>query len=143
MMSAKFLPSLFASVAASFLLSGCQLPMQPTDMPAPFGSVAQITSISPDTTQVFRSGEQVRLKVDVSHVLTAESGTITLIVLAADNSGIAHDFKAITKGSGKSTLSAQFTVPRTTVIRVYTPLIVQGEKSTSVVDGRAFEVVPN
>lgn len=117
--------------------------MQATDMPAPFGSVAQITAISPDTTQVFRAGEQVRLTVDVNHVLTTESGTVTLVVLAADNSGIAHDFKAITKGSGKSTLSAQFTVPRTTVIRVYAPLIVQGDKSTSVVDGRAFEVVPN
>lgn len=142
-MPAKFLPSLVATVAASFLLSGCQLPTQQTDKLAPFGSVAQITSISPDTTQVLRAGQQVRLRVDVSHVLTTESGTVTLVVLAADNSGLGHDFKAITKGSGKSTLEAQFTVPRTTVIRVFTPLIVQGEKSTSVVDGREFEVAAN
>ena len=90
-MSAKFLPSLFASVAASFLLLGCQVPAQRADMPAPFGSLAHITSISPDTTQVLRSGEQVKLKVDVSYVLTAESGTIKLVVLAAEKlDGFGH-----------------------------------------------------
>jgi len=108
-----------------------------------FGSLAQITSISPDTTQILRSGEQVKLKVDVSYVLTAESGTIKLVVLAADNSGVAQDVEVITKGSGKSTLKAEFTVPSTTVIRVFTPLIVQGQNSTSAADGRTFQVVPN
>lgn len=143
MMPTKFLPSLFASIAVPCLLLGCQLPEQRTDMPAPFGSLAQITSISPDTTQVLRAGEQVKLKVDVGYVLTSESGTITLVVLAADNSGIAQDFKVITKGSGKSTLEAEFTAPSTTVIRVFTPLIVQGQNSTAAADGRAFKVVPN
>lgn len=143
MMPTKFLPSLFASIAVSSLLLGCQLPAPHTDRPPPFGSLAQITSISPDTLQVFRSGAQVKLKVDVSYVLTTESGTITLVVLAADNSGIAHDFKVISKGSGTATLEAEFTVPRTTVIRVFTPLVVQGQNSTSVADGREFKVLPN
>lgn len=142
MMPTKFLPSLFASVAVSCLLPGCQSIKQHTVMP-PFGSLAQITSIAPDTTQVLRSGEQIKLKVDVSYVLTAESGTIKLVVLAADNSDVAQNFKVITKGSGKSTLEAEFTVPSTTAIRVFTPLIVQGQNSTSVADGRAFKVVPN
>lgn len=142
MMLTKFLPSLFASIAVSGLLLGCQLTKQHADMP-PFGSLAQITSISPDTTQILRSGAQVKLKVDVSYVLTAESGTIKLVVLAADNSDVAQNFEVITKGSGKSTLEAEFTVPSTTVIRVFTPLIVQGQNSTSAADGRAFKVVPN
>lgn len=142
MMPTKFLPSLFASVAVSCLLLGCQLTRQHTVTP-PFGSLAQITSIAPDTTQVLRSGEQIKLKVDVSYVLTAESGTIRLVVLAADNSDVAQNFKVITKGSGKSTLEAEFTVPSTTAIRVFTPLIVQDQNSTSVADGRAFKVVPN
>lgn len=142
MMPTKFLPSLFAAIAVSCLLPGCQLAKQHTDMPQ-FGSLAQITSISPDTTQILRSGERVKLKVDVSYVLTAESGTIKLVVLAADNSGVAQDVEVIAKGSGKSTLKAQFTVPSTTVIRVFTPLIVQGQDSTSAADGRTFQVVPN
>jgi len=141
-MPTKFLPSLFASIAVSCLLLGCQPTEKRTDVP-PLGSLVQITSISPDASQVLRSGEQVKLKVDVSYALTAESGTIKLVVLAADNSDLAQGSKVITKGSGKSTLEAEFTVPSTTAIRVFTPLIVPGQDSTSVTDGRAFTVVPN
>lgn len=141
MMNTRFSLSLLASLAVSGLLAGCQLPAQYTDMPR-FGSLAQITSTSPDTIEVLRSGEQVKLKVDVSYVLTAESGTIKLVVLAADNSQLAQDAKAITKGRGQSTLQAEFTVPQTTVIRVFVPLVVQGQDSASAVDGRAFTVVP-
>lgn len=141
-MPTKFLPSLCASMAVSGLLLGCQLTEQHADMPS-FGSLAQITSISPDTTQVFRSGEQVKLKVDVSYVLTAESGAIKLVVLAADNTDVAQDIEVITKGSGKSTLEAEFTVPSTTAIRVFTPLIVQGQNTSAAADGRAFKVVPH
>lgn len=140
MMPSKFLPSLFATISVSCLLLGCQLNAPHTGMPA-FGSLAQITSISPDTTQVLRSGEQVKLKVDVSYVLTAESGTIKLVVLAEDNSDIAQDFKVITKGSGKSTLETQFTVPVTTAVRVFTPLTALGQNSTSASDGRAYKVL--
>lgn len=142
MIPKKFLSSIFASIAVSSLLVGCQRTEQRTEIP-PFGSLAQITSISPDTTQMLRSGEQVKLKVDVSHVLTAESGTIKLVVLAADNSDIAQGAQTITKGTGKSTLEVEFKVPRTTVIRVFTPLIVQGQNSTSLADGRTFEVDSN
>ena len=141
-MPTKFLPALLASIAVSGLLLGCQSTGQNTNAP-PLGSMAQITSISPDTSQALRSGEQVKLKVDVSYTLAAESGTIKLVVLAADNSDVAQDFKVVTKGSGKSTLEAAFTVPRTTAIRVFTPLIVPGQDSTSLADGRAFTVVPN
>lgn len=143
MMPRGFLAALFASIAAACLLPGCQLPAQQTETPAAFGSLAQITAISPDTTQVLRPGERVKLKVDVSYVLTAESGTITLVVLAADNSGIAQDFAVITKGRGKSALEAEFTVPNTTAVRVFTPLVFKGQTSTSVADGRAFKVLPN
>jgi|GEM_PF-1343681 len=141
-MPTKFLPSLFASIAVAALLLGCQLPAQPTAVP-PFGSLAQITSISPDTLEVLRTGEHVRLKVDVSYVLTAESGTIKLVVLAADNSELAQDVKLVTKGRGKSTLEAEFTVPLTTTIQVFTPLVVQGQNSSSAADGRAFKVIPH
>lgn len=141
MMTTKFLPTLFVSIAVSGFLPGCQFTGQPANMP-PFGSMAQITSISPDTTRVLRTGEQVRLKVDVSYVLTSASGTIKLVVLAADNSNLGQDVKVITKGSGKSTLETQFTVPGTTKIRVFAPLVVQGESSGSAADGRSYKVLP-
>lgn len=137
----KFPHSLFAAMAVFGFLPGCQFTGQPANMP-PFGSMAQITSLSPDTTRVLRVGEQVRLKVDVSYVLTSASGTIKLVVLAADNSDLGQDVKVITKGNGKSTLETQFTVPGTTEIRVFAPLVVQGESSGSAADGRSYKVVP-
>lgn len=140
-MHIKFLPSLFAALAASTFLLGCQSTGQPASKP-PFGSLAQITSISPDTSQVFHPGQQVRLKVDVSYVLTSASGTIKLLVLAADSSELGQDVKVIAKGNGKSTLETQFTVPVTAEIRVFAPLIVQGESAGSAADGRSYKVVP-
>ncbi|MDI1272251.1 hypothetical protein [Polaromonas sp.] len=140
-MTTKFLPALFVSMAVSGILSGCQVTGKPANMP-PFGSLAQITAISPDTNQVLHPGQQVKLKVDVSYVLTSEAGTIKLIVLAADSSDLGQDVKVIAKGSGKATLETQFTVPTTTEIRVFAPLVVQGESSGSATDGRSYKVLP-
>lgn len=140
-MAVQSLPSLLASIAAASFLLGCQTSAQRADQQAPFGSMAQITAISPDTTQVLRAGQPVKLKLDVSYVLTAASATLTLVVLAADNSGIAQDFKVLSRGSGQSTLEAEFTVPNTSTIRVFTPLVVKGQTSTSQADGRAFNVI--
>lgn len=140
-MRIQFSPSLFAAIAVSIFLPGCQSVGQPANKP-PFGSLAQITSISPDTSQVLHPGQQVRLKVDVSYVLTSASGTIKLLVLAADSSALGQDVKVITKGNGKSTLETQFTVPVTTEIRVFAPLVVQGESSGSAADGRSYKVLP-
>lgn len=142
MMHSKFLPSLLATISVFCLLPGCQLNAPTSGMPT-FGSMAQIMSISPDTTQVLRAGEQVKFKVVVSYVLNAESGTVKLVVLAEDNSDIAQDFKAITRGSGQATLEAEFTVPITTAVRVFTPLTALGQDSTSASDGRAYKVVPH
>lgn len=123
------------------LLSGCQS-AGPVAGPAPFGTVAQITGISPDTTQVLRAGERIGLRVDVGYVLTAEAGSIELIVLADDNSSIAKDAKAVMKGRGTASLQAEFVVPGTTSIRVFVPLVVQGAGSAFMADGRAFQVRP-
>lgn len=142
-MYARFPASLFVMLAASCILSACQFrgDGQRTDAPAPFGSMAQITSIAPDTTQVLRAGQPVKLKVDVGYVLTTDSGTVTLIVLAADHSAVAHAFERVTKRSGTATLEAAFTVPDTSVIRVFAPLILGDQRSNAVVDGREFRVI--
>jgi hypothetical protein len=136
------LRAMLASVAACGFLLGCQaIGPHPANQP-PFGSLAHITSMTPDASRNFSAGQKVQLKVDVRYVLTAETGTIMLIVLAADNSPIAQDVATITRGHGSTTLQANFTVPRTTQIRVYTPLIYQDQDSHSATDGRAFTVVP-
>lgn len=141
MRHAKFPPLLIGSIAAAWLALGCQLSQPHTALPAAFASVAQISAISPDPGRVLHRGERVKLELDVSYMLSAESAAIELVVLAEDNSDVAHDRKAITKGSGKATLRAEFTVPATTVVRVFTPIIVPGENATSAADGREFKVI--
>lgn len=138
-MSPACLRSLFLSIAASGLLLGCQMAPR-TELAAPMASTAQITAVTPDTTQALRAGDHVRLEVKVGHAVAADSGTLTLIALSADNTTVARDDKVVPKGQGNTILTAEFTVPNTTVIRVFTSLVVKGQESTSAVDGRAFEV---
>lgn len=141
MKTIRFIHRLLAPVAVAGLLAGCQAMGPGTCGPA-FGSLAHITSISPDPARALQAGEKVRLKVDVGYVLTADTGSIELIVLAADNSAIAQDAKAVSRGRGTSTLEAEFTVPATSTVRVYAPLVFQGQESTAAADGRAFLVNP-
>ena len=144
MLPTRILSSLALALVVLGALPGCQQVPTSTagQAAAPFGSLAQITAISPDATQVLRTGEQVRLRVDVSHVLTAPSGRVGLLVLAEDNSRVAQSFKPITQGSGKTTLEAEFTVPATPLVRVFTPLDVEGQAVSALTDGREFRVVP-
>ena len=136
------LRSMFASISLCSLMLGCQaIAPQAAGEPS-FGSMAQITSITPDPTRELRAGDKVQLKADVRYLLTADSGTLMLIVLAADNSTISQQVTPITRGMGTTTLQADFTVPRTTQIRVYTPLVYQDQDSSSTTDGRSFTVVP-
>jgi hypothetical protein len=132
---------LLASLALSSLLMGCQAMAPQAEGKPPFGSMAQITSISPDATRELRVGDRVQLAVDVRHVLTADAGTLMLIVLAADNSVVLEQSRPVTRGQGTTTLRAEFSVPRTSQIRVYTPLVYQGQDSGASTDGRFFGVV--
>ncbi|HUR42269.1 MAG TPA: hypothetical protein VM240_13975 [Verrucomicrobiae bacterium] len=111
--------------------------------PASDGSFVQIVSISPTVGTALRAGEKVSLKVEIEYVVPVESATIGLVVQAADNSPIANDNDVLLKGSGKVTLTADFTVPATKMINIFTPLSAQGQNSTSTVDSRAFKVLAN
>jgi hypothetical protein len=141
MTSTNLIAKLFVSVAAASLMFGCQRSDEHFGTPAPTGSSVQIASISPSIGEPLRVGEKVKLKVDVNYTLTGESGTLALVVQAADNSAISQNFEVVTKGSGKVTLEAEFVVPSTKAIQVFTPLSAQGQSSTSTVESRAFKVV--
>ena len=124
----------------AIVLAACQSVGTGLDAPR-MGSVAQITAISPETGRVLHVGESLRLIVDVAYVVTAESGTIKLMVLDGDNTELGQDFFIVPKGRGKATLQVRFKVPATNVIRVFTPLVVSGRAQSANSDGRAFEVV--
>ena len=122
-------------------LSGCERNPS-TDSAAPSGSSVKILSTAPKTSAPLRVGDHVKLKVDVAHMLTVDSGTLGLVIQAADNSAIAQDMEVVTKGSGKTSFETEFVVPDTKAIQVFTPLSAQGQSSTSTVDMRAFKVIP-
>jgi hypothetical protein len=110
---------------------------------APGKSSISIVTIEPDTTGTLHVGEQIKLRVVATHTLDADSGTITLVVQAADNSRIAQNFEVISRGNAKTTLEAEFTVPNTKAIQVFVPLMAQGQGPTSTVDSRAYRVTSN
>jgi len=134
---------MLALIAVSLSLIGCQRDTPHFGTPAPTGSSVQIASVSPPITQSLRVGESVKMKVDVNYALTDESGTVALVVQAADNSSIASTMEVVAKGSGTLSLETNFVVPTTKAIQIFTPLSGQGQSSTSTVDSRAFKVVAN
>lgn len=120
--------------------NGCQR-SEPLGHQAPTGSSVKITGITPDPSSPLRAGDRIKLRVDIRYTLTADSGTVGLVVQAADNSGIAYNIDALKKGNGKSTLEAEFVVPHTNAVQVFTPLAAQGQTSTSTADIRTYKVI--
>lgn len=121
-------------------LSACDSRLS-ADNAAPGGSSVKIMSMSPDISSPLRVGENIKLRVDVAYSLNAPSGTLSLVVQASDNSGVAQDMEVVTKGSGNTKFETEFVVPNTKAIQVFTPLSAQGQSSTSTVDMWAFKVV--
>jgi len=135
----------FAVVA--ILVAGCQpdTPRSAATTKAPPnvapGTFVTISEISPDPKVPLRVGERVKLHVVAGYMLEAETGTVALVVQAADNAGIAQNMEAISHGNGKSVLDAEFTVPDTRAVQVFVPIHSQGQQGgTSIVDSRAYRV---
>jgi hypothetical protein len=102
------------------------------------GSV-KIVGLAPETTAALRVGEKVRVRVEVSFRLAAESGVVALVV-QADGAVIGADRQAVRRGEGKAALAAEFVVPRTKEIQVFTPLQATGQKTTTTADMRTYSV---
>ena len=128
---------LIAPILVAALLGACdQKPLK-----APPGSFVKIVSVSPDTKSPLKVGDKVKVQVEVSYALTVDVGRITLVVQAANNASLANHMAVVEKGSGKVTLSAEFVVPDSNAVQIFTPLSAQGQTATSTVDHRAYKVV--
>jgi hypothetical protein len=135
-----FAPAI-ACLAGALAAGGCGRSEVPQVQAAPVGSTIGITEIAPSTGEPLKVGQSVHLKVHVAYALTADSGTLGLVVQDADNTPIAQSFDVVFKGSANQVLEANFTVPNTKAIQVFVPLSAQGQAATSTVAGRAFKVV--
>jgi hypothetical protein len=125
-------------LASGILASGCS--PQPGTNEAPSGSTVSITQISPSTGTLLTVGEEVKLEVSASYALTAESGTLGVIVQDAKNTPLAQTVNVVLKGGGTEKFHLSFTVPDTSAILVFTPLSAQGQTATSTVATRSYRV---
>lgn len=106
----------------------------------------KIVSISPDINTPLQAGSSVEISVDVEYSLKQNKGEITLVLQQGDATptiSLGNVDKPIKKGSGKLTLKANITIPKTDSIQVFTALSIPGESQTTTVDMRVLKVVGN
>ena len=133
----------FGTMLAILLAVGCTAcqPRGAAVDAASAGSV-RITRIVPDISTTLRVGDRVDFEVVTEYTLSAESGTLALVVQTADNSVLANRLEVLSKGTGTVSLKTSIVVPETTSIAIFTPLAAQGQTATSIVDTRAIKVIP-
>jgi hypothetical protein len=142
-MNTQRLIAVVGTMAISALIAGCQRSDGVSANSAPAGSFVNIVRVSPDTSTQLKTGDKVRVQVEVSYGLTTDTGTISLVIQTADNSNLGNNMEVIHKGTGKATLFAEIVVPNSNAVQIFTPLTTQGQTSTSTVDTRAYKVVSN
>lgn len=132
---------LVALALLCFTLSGCKGKSDNFGPIVDSGSSVQITSLVPDPAVPLHVGQTVEFKVEASYVFTGETGTVALIVQAADGSGLAQPFDVVKKGSGKTSLETSVVVPETGALEVLIPLVNQGPNQLTALDRRTYKVV--
>jgi hypothetical protein len=136
--TSELLAAVLVGVIAA-ALGGCEKADDPKGKLASAGAV-RIVALSPETTTPLKVGEKVKIQVEVSYRLAAESGVVALVV-QADNAGVAQSRQLVKRGRGKATLSVELVVPETKALQVFTPLQAQGQKTTTTADARTYKVV--
>lgn len=124
------------------MLSACTGESVRSAQSAPSGSSVSIVELAPSPSETLVVGQKVSLKVKASYTLTAESGTLGLVVQDAGTVGIAQTMAVVAKGSGTEQLAVEFVVPETRAVQVFVPLSGQEQTSTATVSSRAYKVVP-
>ena len=111
------------------------------------GNFVRIVSMEPDNNVPLIVGEKVNFKFKIEYQLNDAKASISLVIQKAGTDAtqkveetIATQTKTVSKGSGTIELAESLTVPDTGVIQIFTPLIVDGQTQTQVVDIRVYEV---
>jgi hypothetical protein len=110
------------------------------------GSYVKILKIEPDPSVPLKSGSEVHFKVNIGYKITEDSATINLLIQKGEYSGgidtvVGSTMQVLTKGKGTITLEKTVKVPNTDVIQVFTPLMIPGQTSTTIVDMKYYKVV--
>jgi len=136
----RLLLALIVVVCVGQVLVACGRATDRDSIAAPSGSTVSITDVTPSVSAPLTVGQQVNLQVSLAYALTADSGTLGLIVQDGTNKPLAQSVGVVLKGGGTEKLAVSFTVPDTKAIHVYAPLSAQGQAATSTVASRSFRV---
>jgi hypothetical protein len=106
----------------------------------------KIREIQPDLSLPLEVGSDINFEVNVEYYLNEDSATIDLVIQKAEHSGdgtsyIGGDTEVVGPGSGLVTLKAKIKIPDTKAIQIFTPLTLQGQNSSSIVDSRFYKVI--
>ncbi len=106
----------------------------------------KIREIQPDLSLPLEVGSDITFEVNVEYYLNEDSATIDLVIQKAEHSGSAAsylggDTEIISPGSGVVTLKTTIKIPETKAIQIFTPLTLQGQNSSSIVDSRFYKVL--
>jgi hypothetical protein len=110
------------------------------------GSYVKILKIEPNPSVPLKSGSEVHFKVNIEYKVTDDSATVNLLIQKGEYSGgidtvVGSTMQVLTKGKGTVTLEKTVTVPNTNVLQVFTPLMIPGQTSTTIVDMKYYKVI--
>ncbi len=110
------------------------------------GNYVKILEIQPDLSLPLEVGSEVNFEVTVEYYLNEDSATVDLVIQKGEHSGgtdpfVGQETEVIGHGSGVVTLKAKVKVPETKAIQIFTPLTLQGQNSSSIVDSRFYKVI--
>ncbi len=126
-------------------------------------NIVQIVSIKPDPTNLLYVGDKVEIEVEIEYnvssspieiALNIQNGNLTndelhSVLEIKDEAELVKKFaslvisrktEVVSDKKGKLVLKDSFEVPETNSIRIFTPITLQGEASTDIVDSRFYKV---
>ena len=136
--------SVYFAVVATMIPAASDAQSAPRTEPAS-GSSVKIQSIRPPLGTLLHIGDKVKFEVEIAYSVKADSATIGLIVQRGEsgsNAVLAFTTDLVSRGDGILKMATEATIPETRVIHIFTPLSHQGDAYTTVVDSRAYKVVP-
>jgi len=109
-------------------------------------SYVKILEIQPNPSVPLEVGSNVDFEVKVEYYVKEDSASIDLVIQKGEYSGgidpyIGGGMEVLTHGEGVVTLKAKVKVPDTKAIQIFTPLGLQGQAQTSIVDSRFYKVI--
>jgi hypothetical protein len=82
----------------------------------------------------------MRLRVNIAYRLLEKEGKVALVVQTEKQETVLNELAIAAEGAGSVQFDTEISVPYSTSLHVYTPLMAHGAAGTNIVDQRAYKV---